>query len=1507
MERRYKIVISNQNVYKEIELPPDTREIMVGTGPECEIRLHKELFFERFSISFTLRDDGTWTAGCSDNLYLANISSKDAGMPVSRSLSHGDILEVKYRKSDNTAFTVEFLIDFDSGKQRYERIIDISSVYSVSIGNDPNCNVVLNGDYVNHDLLFLTRQSDGLTLTVQRSSYGVYHNGRKVDAAVPLRDGDFFSLSDFFFFYKQGRLYTEIRGDVRVNGLYYEDQPSAEQYPKFSRSTRICEKINDEAIEILDPPPKPQKPKNNLFVRLLPSAGMLIAAGVMAVLGGTTMIILSGISAVSAVITAIITYRQSVKDFKESSEDRINKYNAYIEQKCGEISYYREEERAALERIYISPEEERRNFESFSFKLFDRTRGDTDFLCVRLGLGSVEAVRKIDYKKRERMEIEDDLQLLPERVCESYRYIANAPVVCDMKTADAVGVVGDAVFRSTMLKTMVVDLCARQFHTDVKMAFISESEHADAIRYLRFLPHVHDEKTDLRMIVTDDDSKRIIFELAYRELSERERNKSFDNWLVLFFYDECGFKSHPISRFVDKAAELGVTFVFFAGTNAEIPLGCDQLIVSDRPGVGRLLDAHGENEAREFAYTEISDVDAARVVQILAPVYTEEISLEGALTKNISLFQLLHIIAVDDLDLEQRWAATKVYRSMAAPIGISKAGTVELNLHDKAHGPHGLVAGTTGSGKSELLQTYILSMCTLFSPYEVAFVIIDFKGGGMVNQFRELPHLLGAITNIDGKETERSLKSIRAELQKRQRLFSQADVNHIDKYIQKYRDGGVAVPLPHLIVIVDEFAELKAEQPEFMKELISAARIGRSLGVHLILATQKPSGQVSEQIWSNSRFKLCLKVQSKEDSNEVLKSPLAAEIKEPGRAYLQVGNDEIFELFQSAYSGALEKSYDNSVKEFTISSVSDVGRRTPVYRQKNEKSGENSRTQLEALVSYVSDYCRTANIPKLPNIFLPPLEESIQYPERREDEVVSPVTTLPLGVYDDPENQEQGEYRLNIENQNLMIIGSSQSGKTNLLQTMIRGIADRYTPEEVTIYIIDFASMTLKNFEGLKHVGGVVISSEDEKLRNLFKLLFSEIELRKKKMLDLGVSSFSAYREAGRKDMPHIVVMIDNLTALKEMYFQDDAELLRLCRESISVGITIVVANSQTAGIGYRYLSSFAARIALFCNDSSEYGSLFDHCRERVEDIRGRCLIEIDKRLLDCQLYLAFQGEKEYERAGEIQRFIEKANENTGKRAFLIPEIPKLLTTPFILTRYGSEMQEDGSLVIGLDYGSVSASLIQPAALGILGVSGRAKSGKHNFIRYLVDLMEKTQPGATEVCIVDGVAKRLSDLKGMPNVKDYTILADKACEFMLALEARLKQRYDALAAGEENVLENASLLVLILNTPEAAEAVSANPKALEAFRNIMGRYKNLKSFILLGNYDNASVPYSSPDVIKKVKDLRQFVFFDDLANLKILDVPITTLREFKKPIEQGDAYFIKENEVVKIKTVRYSS
>ena len=1129
MENRYKIILSGNQIYKEAELPADMERVTVGTGIDCTVRLRRDLFFESIQIEF-VKESGGWRATCSDNIYF---TEGDIRKYMTRKVIHGDTLEVRYQESEGLVFRIDFQIDFDSGSHRCERMINLDKYQTISIGNNSAYEIALSGVYARREFVRLMRGHGGWTLEVMNSEYGVYHNGKKTEQKEWIKDGDFFSVADYYFFLKGNALWAEIRSDLTVNGLGFGDYPERNGYPRFSRNTRLKTVICEDKIEILDPPSKPQKPKSNLFMKLFPSFGMLIAAGAMAFMGGT-MIIFSLISCTIAIITAVVGVMEGKKEFREKTANRIEVYQKYIASKRQEIEECRNREWTERNEIYIPAEQEIQQVETFSPDLFDRTPQDEDFLCVRLGSGPIESARQVNYKKQEKLEIEDDLSLLPEQTASFYKELQNAPVICDLKNVNAVGITGEEADRFELLKLIVTDVALRHFAADVKLFFVAEKEHAGRMHLFRFLPGAYCAQTDTRGIVTDDESKTLIFEYLYKELTMRAQEKRLYPHLLVFFYDEYGYKKHPISQFTEKGKDLGVTFLFFGQTRADIPVGCDYVVQLSGGHRGVLINASKRSKTVPFVSSQISDTLAVRIVRTLAPVCTDEVSLEGELTKNISMFKMLNILSVEDLDLKARWSASKVTKSMAAPVGVSKTGIVMLDLHDKAHGPHGLVAGTTGSGKSEILQTYILSMATLYHPYEAAFVIIDFKGGGMVNQFAQLPHLLGAITNIDGNAINRSLKSIKAELQKRQKYFAQADVNHIDKYIRKYKAGEVSEPLPHLIIIVDEFAELKAEQPEFMKELISAARIGRSLGVHLILATQKPAGQVNEQIWSNSRFKLCLKVQSKEDSNEVLKSPLAAEIKEPGRAYLQVGNNEIFELFQSAYSGAPEREDEGTGKAFTIYEVPDGGKKVPVYVKKKNKGQEGMKNQLEAIVSYVSEYFRSIQIPQLPDICLPPLGECIEFPPVSKEAVQEQKKEVGfyawIGVYDDPDHQNQDQYAVNLSAGNMIIIGSAQTGKTTILQNVIRSLSEQYTPDEVAIYIIDFASMVLKNFETLNHVGGVVSSSEDEKLKNLFKMLWEEMETRKEKLLSVGVSSFVAYKEAGRTDMKQIVRIFKMMT-----------------------------------------------------------------------------------------------------------------------------------------------------------------------------------------------------------------------------------------------------------------------------------------------------------------------------------------------------------------------------------------
>lgn len=1420
MEKRYRIIISGKQLYKEIEISPEHKSLRFGTGLNCDVRVRRGLFFEPVELLFARDENGEWSVLCSDNLYIyVDEVRKLMSIPI----HHGMEVEFRYQKTEGTVLNIQFVMDFDYEQKEYNRRYDIASLPTISIGTNPSNQLVLSGPYMNNDNIVLHKKDNEYELKIISTKYGVSHNGNLVADQALIRNGDFFAVANYGFFYKNGCLYTQQNLPIGENGLTHTDSTRRGNYPKFNRNTRVLTKINDEKIEILDPPPIPKKPKNDLIGRLLPSLSMVLISVVMAS-GGGAFVLFSLVSSVVGIVTGVRGVRNAKKDYKKEKKDRVKKYTNYIDRKKNEIDQARQEEKDILCDKYISERQEIGRLKNFSHDLFDRCREDEDFLEVRLGIGKREAERKIEYKKQERLEVEDELQNVPKELHDQYKYISETPIVCSLNKVNAVGIIGKKTERFEIMKGMILDICARQYHADVKMFFVAEKQEADKITWLRMLPHVQNDILGIHNIVCDDSSRTVIFEYLYKELSLREESKKNSPHIVVFLYDEYGFKSHPLSRFVENAKEIGVTFVFFGDTRADISLGCEYLIQSSEAGKGTLIDTKDSKKEKEFTYNLISDSDMHAMVQLLAPVYTEEISLEGSLTKNISLFELLHILAVEDVNLAQRWNAAKVYQSMAAPIGVAKSGMILLDLHDKAHGPHGLVAGTTGSGKSELLQTYILSMATLYHPYEVGFVIIDFKGGGMANQFKDLPHMMGRITNIDGKEINRSLRSIKAELNKRQRLFAEAGVNHIDNYIIKVRKGEVKIPLPHLILIVDEFAELKAEQPDFMKELISAARIGRSLGVHLILATQKPSGQVDEQIWSNSRFKLCLKVQSPQDSNEVLKSPLAAEIKEPGRAYLQVGNNEMFELFQSAYSGAPERTEDSNLKEFTIYEITSSGKRLPVYVQKKKKE-QNVKTQLDAMVQYMASFCQKNQLKKLPEICLPSLEECIEFPIQKALSDKSSHIVAEIGIYDDPDNQLQDVYSVDLTNQNMMIIGSAQSGKTNLLQTLIRSVTTKYTPQDVNIYIIDFASMYLKNFETLNHVGGVVTASEDEKLKNLFKLLYKEIAFRKEKILSLGVSSFSAYKEAGFNDLPQIIVMVDNLTTLKELYFQDNDELLNICRDGLAVGVSVVIANAQMSGIGYRYLSNFACRVALFNNDSSEYSSLFDYCHERINDIHGRCLVEVDKVHLECQTFLSFTGEKEYERVSQMKEYIEAVNQlANGKRAKAIPVIPNVLTMQQVSADYANEMR-NYDVVAGLDFASVMPFNLELNGIGAIALSGKKGMGIHNFMRYLVRILEQRYSDKTEVYIIDGFTRKLADVEKCKNVKEYEVLPAKSVDILCGIEKILQERYEKIAIGESNLLDEAKMIMVIINNAAALEEITNNLEAQTAYNNIVGKYK----------------------------------------------------------------------------------
>lgn len=1499
MDFQYKLIVGNQTFYKEFEIPAELERVKLGSTSNCEFRLNSDFFFEDIEISLEKKEN--WNILCSDNLY---ISRGDVRKLLFSELTHDDVVNICYVNSGEVAFEIRFLIDFGSDGTDYSLKIDLSQISELSIGDKSGANIELSTEYGKDTFVSIVQANNKIELIEKASKYGTYVNGKRISKKAVLKDFDFISVADFSAYYKDKQLYFSKR-NIRLNGIsqIVEQVDIGGVYPMFIRNTRAKSVIEDEKIKILDPDTIPTKPELNIVTSLMPTIVMfalvVVLRGIMSESGGT-YVIFSICSMGMGVITSVLNIVHGQNKYKIDCEKRRNVYLNYVAKKKEEIIAARNSELEILRDTYYSTEENLEHIESFSAELFDRTPEDEDFLDIYLGVGKREAERKIEYKEQEKLDTGDDLCQIPTQLSEEYKYIDNAPIYIKAKDANAIGIIGRKERQNEFIKCLLIDIISRQYFGDVNVyAFIDDN--VQEYDWLKLIPHIQ-PNPNFRNIVCDTESKNIVFEYLYKELTYRSEHKGVPGHNVIFILNDNGIKSHPISRFIEHASELNTTFIFFETEKKYLPLYCSQIVVLEENYSAYTYASENKTDKTEFKYACVSSDKVQRAIDILAPVYCEEISLESSLRKNISLFELLGIYSANDLELKTRWNDSKIYETMAVPLGINvKNDVVCLNLHEKFHGPHGLVAGTTGSGKSEILQSFILSAATYFHPYEIGFVIIDFKGGGMVNQFKDLPHLIGAITNIDGNEIQRSLKSIKAELMKRQNHFASAGVNHIDKYIQLYKDGKVTEALPHLIIIVDEFAELKAEQPEFMKELISAARIGRSLGVHLILATQKPSGVVDAQIWSNSKFKLCLKVQSKEDSNEVIKTPLAAEIKEPGRAYLQVGNNEIFELFQSAYSGAPATVDASEVeKEFVISKVGFTGNRKPIYVRKKRKQKINVQNQLDAIVAYIHDYCNKEGIKKLADICMPPLPETLYFDAGKR--VDSDEVFVTFGLVDDPDHQSQMTHKLNITAMNYMLIGSTQTGKTNFLQTAIRSLTEHYSPDEVNIYIVDFASMILKNFENLNHVGGVVLSHEDEKVKNLFRLLSNEIDLRKSRLAEVGVSSFASYKEAGYRDLPQIVVVIDNLTALKELYLQDNDMLLPVCRDGNSVGISFLVANGQTAGVGYRYLNNFEGRIALFCNESSEYTMLFEGNRTKLPNVPGRALVQIDKATYECQMYLAFDGDKEYERVQNIQKYVTSCNERyVGMNARVIPEIPKCLDIGYVEKHYAQANTND-ELMIGLDYETIEPLSMNLNENDMIVLSGKKDVSRKAFAKYIISVFADKKFGKTELYVLDTLAGKWGELEILPQTAYYTTDADSSISIVTEIGQIVEQRYQNYINRRSN-LQDESWIVVIVDNNDAILALSSNKNAMATLKDIWGKYSGMKVIFVFTDINNASIPFNAPEIMKIIKERKKYIIFDEISNIKTTDIPLSLTRKYSKPLETGDAYLVEDGDVKKIRTI----
>lgn len=1149
-------------------------------------------------------------------------------------------------------------------------------------------------------------------------NFGTFVNGKPIIKPTLLFNGDIvfimglkiIIMGDTIFInnpgenvYYSGEMFEITEKPIQKVIKEEEEEKNIELFEEkdyFSRAPRITNIIETEKVKIDAPPQIQDKEEMPLILTLGSSmsmgAIMLVSLynaidGAMSGTASTkqtvTAVIIALAMLISIILFPILTAKYNKKRKIKYEEKRQKRYKEYLMHKKDTIEKIMLKQKNILYENNLSPDECAQVILNKSGRLWERKIDDYDFLTVRLGVGEVETDIDIQYPE-ERFTMEDDnlIDILND-IANNSKVIKSAPITVSLTEKN----VSALIIRKNenidnFIRNIIIQLIAFQSYEDLKLVFLLNKKGDIDFSFAKMLPHVWDRTKQMRFFTYEDDEMMDISKYLEQELNNRlqYRDKDYKNFKPYYLIITNDYKKienlKVITEILKTKENMGFSILCIANDLLQLPNECKTFINLDMMSkTGTIFENEiSSTNQKQITFDNSTTILFEKIFERLSNIpirYTE--SGRYLLPNNYTFLEMYDVGRIEQLNILERWHKNDSTLSLKAPIGVDPTGAhIFLDIHEKFHGPHGLIAGSTGSGKSEFIITYILSLAINYHPDDVTFILIDYKGGGLAGAFEKgnirLPHLVGTITNIDTNGLQRSLASIQSELKRRQIMFNEArnmtEGGTIDiyKYQKMYHEGIVDKPIPHLLIICDEFAELKQQQPEFMDELMSVSRIGRSLGVHLILATQKPAGIVNDQIRSNSKFAVCLKVQDKEDSVDVIKRPDAATLKTAGQFYLQVGNDEYFVLGQSGWAGAsyypsdfIEKKVDNSVQL-----ISNIGTTIKQADDTLQKVLIDKGEQLTNIVKYLYLLGKQQEIETQP-LWLENIPETIfvkdirkKYQVKAKKNQINPI----VGEYDDPSNQRQGVVELDFSNLgNTVIYGNAESGKETFLSTMVYDLITTYTSEEVQLYLLDFGTETLKLYRESPQVGDVVFVNDKEKIDRLFNMLQEIMKERKEELLEYN-GDYDLYLKTSGKKMPMIIIVINNWDVFSESYGTDYEDAFQTIeRESTKCGIVFVVTASAYNSMRYRLTQNFKNKIALQLNDENDYYNIFDSVgKKRPSHIFGRGLLELkDKEIYEFQTAKICEPEEYLPR---IKEEIEKLKQKGYEKAPPIPVLPDKVT-----------------------------------------------------------------------------------------------------------------------------------------------------------------------------------------------------------------------------------------------------
>lgn len=857
-----------------------------------------------------------------------------------------------------------------------------------------------------------------------------------------------------------------------------------------------------------------------------------------------------------------------------------------------------------------------------------------------------------------------------------------------------------------------------------------------------------------------------------------------------------------MSLLVGQGAQLGSAIIFLVPQRSKIPSGCQSIIELKRDADGILKYLYAETGVNTNRYIGIADTvinpentpnrKLLRFARNLAE-WEMRRSFGADIPRSVSLLPLYDANTIEQLGIIERWREStdpKRAEWPKIPLGML-AGQEPRYLHffADADGVHGMIAGSTGSGKSELLMTLILSLAVKYDPMMVNFVLIDFKGGAAFEPFKNLPHVVDIVTNLRGNAVARMFAAINAELNRRQQINQDNDT----KDIVRYRKNGLHLSrddnYPHLFIIIDEFAEMISNNPEYKAQLDSITRLGRALGVSLILAAQRPTG-VTDQMRANIKFRICLRVETREESSELLRLPDASYLPSiPGRGYLQVGSESL-ELIQVGYTGETylredydpyeryanrriiweselgkeedEPTYDILVRR--MANMSNTIYKTPANRKWRKPWPNPLPTYLsldqphgievDYLLDEDQDSIRAQLERDQPFVLAPAIPQwlSGQLKDWKGIDWENRAMRAVVGLMDDPSSAKLHLLKVDLSFGHHVIFGASGWGKSIFLRTVITSLISTHSPGDLHLYMLDFGSRSLQVFADMPHTGAYIVAHEKERVERLMRLLEQTIDERKNILSQANVANISEYnlkilRRRGADPaeiMPAILVVIDNFAEMRDSYEMQLEVLTALMREGLSNGLYFVVTGEQSNAIG-KLFNLITERITLKLSDDGEYSTIVGRGARAVDEIPGRGLRRVDRSPLELQIAMPLAFIDDEEAKSEADRLIDflnilkqAAEEKSYKQPPQIDILETWTVLPKLLEEHRKTAAQSVQIVIGRTDYDLSPETIMLDQKPHFIVTGPPSSGKTTALQtWILALADTYSPEQVALVMID--------------------------------------------------------------------------------------------------------------------------------------------------------------------------